>query len=225
MPRAPMTSLRAALVAAAVTILPCAAGPTGEAPPASAHTGPTAAPPSSCGSVEEPVPASPPASPSPKPKGTPQTPAKHGPAPDFSLPDLHGGLVESGYLSRPVTVVHFWASWCVPCMREIPELNRLAEQYEPSGAALYAVAIGSGSAGDLRQIEKSFSIHHRVLIGDDRVARSFGGVTSFPVTFLVDSRGWIVERHEGATREAHERIEETIRGLLAASGRPVPPRR
>jgi hypothetical protein len=110
-------------------------------------------------------------------------------------------------------------------MQEIPELNRLAERYEPSGAALYAVAIGSGSAGDLRQVEKSFGIHHRVLIGDDRIARDFGGVASFPVTFLVDSRGWIVEKHEGATREAHRKIEETIRGLLAASGRPLPPKR
>jgi len=148
-----------------------------------------------------------------------------GPAPDFTLPDLRGVVVESGYMSRPVTVVHFWASWCVPCMQEIPELNRLAERYEPSGAAIYAVAIGSGTAGDLRQVEKSFRIHHRVLIGDEKVVRAFGGVASFPVTFVVDNRGWIVERHEGATHETHRRIEETIRGLLAASGRAVPPQR
>jgi hypothetical protein len=107
-------------------------------------------------------------------------------------------------------------------MQEIPELNRLAERYEPSGAAIYAVAIGSGSAGDLRQVERAFHIRHRVLIGDENVARAFGSIPAFPVTFLVDGRGRIIERHEGATLEAHQRIEATVRGLLAASGRPLP---
>ena len=146
------------------------------------------------------------------------------PAHDFALTDLRGLIVESAYPSRPVTVVHFWASWCVPCMREIPELNRLAERYEPAGAAIFAVAMESGSAGELRQIEKTYEIRHHVLVGDDRVARGFGELAAFPVTFLVDGRGRIVERHDGASRETQHRIEETIRGLLAASGRPLPKR-
>ena len=170
------------------------------------------------------APAPPRPDPSPPPAHDTPKAQTNRPAPDFALSDLRGSVVTSDYLSRPVTVVHFWASWCVPCIREIPDLNRLAQRYEPSGAALYAVAVGSGSVQELRQIEKSFRIQHRVLVGDDRLANEFGGVSAFPVTFLVDNRGWIVERHDGATREAQQRIEETIRGMLAAAGRPLPKR-
>src|SRR4029077_10368883 len=60
-------------------------------------------------------------------------------APAFTLPDLRGTLVESAYATRPVTMVHFWASWCVPCMREIPVLNQWAATYEPKGAGVFAV--------------------------------------------------------------------------------------
>lgn len=221
----------AVLFAAASAMIPFATAPRGASSGAdsaapSAPPSASAAPSSDAtGQTTAPAPAPPHAAPPTAPKGGPPAPvpAKTGLAPDFALPDLRGIVVESGYLSRPVTVVHFWASWCVPCMEEIPELNRLTERYEPSGAAVFAVAIASGSAGDLRQVEKSFRIHHRVLVGDEAVARAFGGLASFPVTFLVDNRGWIVESHVGATREAHRQIEKTMRGMLAAAGRPLPP--
>lgn len=142
-------------------------------------------------------------------------------APEFKLLDLRGNTVESDYGSRPVTVVHFWATWCVPCMREIPEMNRIASTYEPSGAALFAVALSSGSAGDLRQLERAYDIRHRVLVGEERLATDFGGVPSFPTTYVVDGKGRIVERHVGATPDIRKKIERSIRQLLEA---PVPPR-
>lgn len=201
---------RAVVLAAAMTMLPSGLV-LGAAPARASSPGPASPAPGKGASPDRPA--------------TPGPPADRGPAPEFTLPDLRGLIVDSAYLSRPVTVVHFWATWCVPCMREIPEMNRLSARYEPAGVAIYAVAIGSGSAGDLRQIEKAFDIRHRVLVGDENVARAFGSIPAFPVTFLIDGRGRIVERHEGATREAHQRIEATLRGLLAEAGRPVPPAR
>jgi thiol-disulfide isomerase/thioredoxin len=143
-------------------------------------------------------------------------------APEFHLVDLRGNTIDSDYGARPVTIVHFWASWCVPCMREIPDLNRMAAIYEPSGAALFAVALSSGSAGDLRQLERAYNIRHRVLVGNERLATDFGGIPSFPTTYLVDRRGRVVERHVGATPEVRKRIEASVDALLLAAKAPAP---
>lgn len=164
--------------------------------------------------------------PGPGNRGAPppvQGPPDRMPAPTFRLLDPRGNPVDSAYDSRPVTVVHFWASWCIPCMREIPEMNRMAAAYEPRGAALFAVALYSGKAGDLRQLEKAYDIRHRVLLGEERLATNFGGIPSFPTTYVVDGSGRIVDRYVGATPEVRERIEASIRALLAAAK--VPPSR
>ena len=147
-----------------------------------------------------------------------------GPAPSFVLQDLQGRLVESSYASRPVTVVHFWASWCIPCMREIPDLNRYAAAWEADGAALYAVAISSGSQGELRQIARTYDIRHTVLMGDEALVRGFGGISGYPATFIVDSRGRVIEAHIGTTPAIRSKVDETVRAILAASRRSAPPR-
>jgi len=137
-------------------------------------------------------------------------------APPFTLPDLRGSMVASSYGSRPVTIVHFWASWCVPCMREIPDLNRFAAVYEPRGAAFYAVALSSGSAGEVRQIARAYEIRHTVLVGDGATARAFGGISSFPTVFVVDRTGQIVGRYIGSTEEIRRRVEADVQALLRA---------
>lgn len=143
-------------------------------------------------------------------------------APQFSLPDLRGGRVGPDYGAHPVTMVHFWATWCVPCMREIPDLNRLASRYEPSGAAIFAVCLDTATEAELRQIARAYDIRHTVLIGTAETARGFGGVPSFPTTYLVDARGRIVESFTGATRENHKRVEGSIRRMLEQAGRELP---
>src|SRR5437867_8878437 len=142
----------------ALPILAAAASPAAEA---------TGAPPGAA------APAAP--QPETRPGAASAPPRIDRPAPDFALSDLRGILVESAYGSRPVTVVHFWATWCVPCMLDIPELNRLAATYEPAGAAVYAVALSSGTAGELRQLERAYDIRHRVLLGDQAIANALGG--------------------------------------------------
>lgn len=155
----------------------------------------------------------------------PPTPRPVKSAPEFQLPDLQGGLVDSRYGTRPVTVVHFWASWCVPCMREIPELNRLSETWKRDRVGFFAIALQSGSPGELRQIARTYDIRHTVLLGDEALARKFGEIPSFPTTFVVDGRGQIVRTHTGATPETRREIESIVREILArpAAAPPAPP--
>ena len=157
------------------------------------------------------------------PSEAPGAPAREPPrAPEFLLQDLRGNTVASLYAARPVTVVHFWASFCIPCIREIPELNRLAATYEPLGAAIYAISSDDATAAELRQLERAYGIRHRVLVADRTVIGAFGGLEAFPTTFLVDRSGQIVEKHVGATKEIRERMEASLRRMLASAGRKLP---
>jgi thiol-disulfide isomerase/thioredoxin len=146
-------------------------------------------------------------------------------APAFTLPDLRGTLVESAYASRPVTMVHFWASWCVPCMREIPVLNQWAAAYEPKGAGVFAVAMSSGSASEVRQLIKAYNIRHTVLLGTESLAVGFGGLASFPTTFLVDREGKVFARFTGTSEKIQASIEAKLRLALGLGDPPkdLPP--
>lgn len=200
------------------------------APPA-AEPKPPAIPPNPGGSPSAPPPAA-----AGDPNGTAKTtasvpalPSQPRPAPSFTLPDIHGTLVNSAYSSREITMVHFWASWCVPCMREIPVINRLAASYEPAGAAIFAVAMSSGEAGDLRQLARAYDVRHTILLGTEELGSKFGGIPSFPTTFLVDRRGRIRATFSGASEEVQKGLEAKLRAILEtpetkkpASGRTGP---
>lgn len=208
---------------AASDLVSAVSAPDGPASAVSAHPGsvpihPALADPGPAGPEHAEIP---PAAPQP-PESAPSKPPKLRHAPEFSLQDLNGNAVDSLYAHRPVTIVHFWVSSCVPCIREIPHLNRLAARYEPFGAGLFAVSSDDATRSELRQIAKAYDIRHTVLIADRAVIGDFGGLEGFPTTFLVDRQGRIVERHIGASEEAQHRVEAGIRQILSASGKPLP---
>src|SRR5712691_2557477 len=64
-------------------------------------------------------------------------------APAFSLPDLRGKKTESSALQNSVVVLDFWATWCVPCVGEIPAFNQLQEKYSRQGVKVIGLAVQS----------------------------------------------------------------------------------
>ena len=145
------------------------------------------------------------------------------PAPEFRLKDLEGRDVLPRYDSRPVTVVLFWATHCVPCMRDIPTNNRFAETYERFGAALYAISMDGMSSAEMASLTRRHNIRHTVLLGDEATAKAFGGIDALPTVFVVDGLGRIVEKEVGSAPHVHRRVEGSIRALLEKAGRKLPP--
>lgn len=122
--------------------------------------------------------------------------------PDVRLKDRDGELHSLGEWDGKPLVVNFWATWCAPCRREIPMLNQLAKDLEPSGAAVVGIAVDFRE--DVLKYLETMPIDYAVLIGEQDgldAARAFGiENVALPFTVFIDSKGRIATLHMGELR-------------------------
>ena len=111
-------------------------------------------------------------------------------APDFTLSDSQGNSVSLSDFQGAPLVVNFWASWCPPCRREMPSMERGAEWLRGFGARFITVNMGEDPDAVRRFLEKQgFSLP--VLLDQDGTVASNWGVNGLPVTFVLDPAGRI----------------------------------
>jgi peroxiredoxin len=104
--------------------------------------------------------------------------------PDFSLKTLDGKTVDRDSLKGRATVLSFWASWCEPCIRELPSLERLNSILEGKGARVVSIGIDD-SAVNLRKSAEQAGVTFPVLVDDKGLAKRRFQVKGVPETFLV----------------------------------------
>ena len=113
--------------------------------------------------------------------------------PEFKLPRLDGGMISSeSYFGDPV-VLNFWATWCRPCLKEIPTLNSIAEE---STAQVVTIAIDTDGESVVRPLVERHGIDYTVLLSDEEIFRRFNG-WAIPYTLVLDSSLRIVSLHRG----------------------------
>ena len=132
-------------------------------------------------------------------------------APDFTLKDLDGRQVELSGLKGRVVLVEFWATWCPPCRKSIPALQRLHMTYGGKGLTILAVSMDEGGMDNVRTFVKEHGVTYTVLIGTDETGTKYG-VRMIPATYLIDRQGVIQKRYIGEMSE--DRIEKDIQSLL-----------
>ncbi len=139
------------------------------------------------------------------------------PMPAFALETLDGGRFLSADLAGKVVLVDLWATWCLPCLVEIPHWNELQENYSQQGFTVLGITIQSGWAGDIQSdIEGfDFEITYPVVVGTDEVERAFGGILGFPTAFLITRDGKIYNKYTGSYPGKHKEIEAAIERLLS----------
>jgi peroxiredoxin len=140
------------------------------------------------------------------------------PAPGFELPGLSGDAVDLGDLRGRVVFVNFWATWCPPCRKEAPALERLYRNLRAEGFEVLGVSIDDPSARDaIERFREEFGLTFPLLVDPDRSAYRAYQATGVPETFLVDRAGRVVERFVGPRDWDEPRYANAVRALLAGS--------
>ena len=112
-----------------------------------------------------------------------------------------------------MVVLDFWATWCPPCRAEIPDFIALQKKYSSEGLAVIGVSVDQASSKTVKAFAEKNSINYPVVLADNKIVDSFGGIDGLPTTFLIDRNGNIVKQHLGFTPSTT--IEKEVKALLA----------
>jgi thiol-disulfide isomerase/thioredoxin len=126
------------------------------------------------------------------------------PAPASGIPKatkLDGGPVDTAALSGKVVVVNFWATWCVPCIREIPSFNKLHNEFSKQGVAVLGVNGDNEDADRIRPFLKKHPMDYPVALGSEAFGTQYN-LDVLPVTLVFDRAGRQIKRFEGFASEA-----------------------
>ncbi len=121
-----------------------------------------------------------------------------GPAPDFTLNDLEGHPVSLSDYRGKVVLLNFWATWCEPCKKEMPEMQAAYERYKDRGFVILAVNFGD-RLEEADKFVKHMGLTFPVLLDRKVKVAARYGVVSLPVSFFIDPKGIIRQRVFGGT--------------------------
>lgn len=129
------------------------------------------------------------------------------PAKEFGLPNLAGKVVSLSQYRGKVVLLDFWATWCVSCVEELPELKTFHAKYGPKGLAVLAASVDEGGRQAVIPFVAEHDIPYTVLLTDQRTLEAYG-VWGLPTTFLIDREGIVRKRYVGykSMREVESEI-------------------
>ena len=123
--------------------------------------------------------------------------------PRFVLEDVRNGdVLDSRSLKGQVLLLTFFATWCPPCVDEIPVLIELQEEYRGAGFSVIGMSVDRDKPVKIARFVKKFGINYPVLLANSKTTMDFGGVYGIPVSFLVNKSGNVVKKYTGYIKEA-----------------------
>lgn len=131
-------------------------------------------------------------------------------APDFSLTNTDGQKVSLADFKGKALILNFFASWCPPCKREIPDFIELQKTYGDKGFTFVGVSLVD--ARESKDFVAKMGINYPVLVDDGKVSALYGPVRSIPTTFMIDKDMKVVKMYIGARSRGD--FEKDIKELL-----------
>jgi peroxiredoxin len=153
----------------------------------------------------------------PAPSGTAADASTSALPPDFELPRLGGGSERlSSHFGQHVVLVDFWATFCKPCLRSMPELDALYRERKDRGFVVLGVSIdGPGSTADVQAEVSRLGVSFPILLDEEsRAVSLYNPRASAPFSVLIGRDGRVLAKREGYTTGSHDALVADVDAAL-----------
>ena len=135
-------------------------------------------------------------------------------APNFTLPDLDGKMVSLADYKGKVVLLNIWATWCPPCVEEMPSMEKLHQELKDENFVILAVSIDVSGAEAVVPFMEKHKLSFTALADTKGAIKSIYQTTGVPESFVIDKDGTIAQRIIGARDWAAPIVIRYLRGLI-----------
>ena len=136
------------------------------------------------------------------------------PAPIFTLPGLYGKMVSLSNYQGHVVLVNIWATWCLPCVDEMPSMERLYQELKDENFEIVAISIDAMGAEAVAPFMKKNKLSFAALLDPEGTIKSAYQTTGVPESFIINKRGILVEKIIGPRNWADPAAVRYLRDLI-----------
>ena len=136
------------------------------------------------------------------------------PAPNFTLPGLDGKMVSLSNYQGHVVLVNIWATWCPPCVDEMPSMERLYQELKDENFEIVAISIDAMGAEAVAPFMEKNKLSFAALLDPEGTIKSVYQTTGVPESFIVNKKGILVEKIIGPRNWADPAAVRYLRDLI-----------
>lgn len=151
-------------------------------------------------------------------KGTSESASGPAQATDFTLRTVEGRTFRlSDHLQKDIILLNFWATWCTPCLGEMPELEKMHQALKGQGVQIVGVSMdGPESVANVQPTVRRLGVTYPVLLDEEtRVVGVYNPRRDAPYTVIIDREGRVAQRFVGYAPGDEAKLEDALRKLLA----------
>ncbi len=119
------------------------------------------------------------------------------PSENWSLKDLDGKSLKLSDFHGKWVLVNFWATWCPPCLAEIPDLVKLSQERQDKDVIVIGIALNYRNSKDVTDFVQKQAIPYPMVLGNEDIAGDFGGLVGLPTSILFSPAGKFMGSHDG----------------------------
>jgi len=142
---------------------------------------------------------------------------------DFSLPDLNGKMRKLSEFRGKWVVVNYWATWCPPCLEEIPDLIQFYDKHKNRDAVVVGVNFEDIDVSELKQFAESYFMNYPILRQKPAPKSSLGLILGLPTSFVISPKGEVLAKQTGpvTAKMVEDFIKEQEKENAAANSAPT----
>jgi len=134
-------------------------------------------------------------------------------APAFSVTTLNGKTITAKNFGGKLLILNFWATWCTPCVQEVPSLDNLERQLGPKGLVVLGVSVDK-DAKAYQDFLARFHVSYLTALDPGQKINTEYGTLQFPESYLIDTSGHVVEKIVGEANWSSEQMVQHVQSLL-----------